>query len=76
MTSKLLDVKEVCEFLGVKPPRAYELARLWEKSNGTQGLPCIRLGGRQLRFSKKTIDRHLASLEGCDKQNREVKEDE
>ena len=74
MITKLLDVKEVSDFLGVNRPRVYELARLWEKSNGTQGLPCIRLGERQLRFSKTTIDRHLANLEDRDQQNGEVKD--
>jgi hypothetical protein len=74
MTTKLLNVREVGDFLDVKPARVYELARLWEKSNGTQGLPCIRLGERQLRFSKTTIDRHLAHLEGRDQQKGKVKD--
>ena len=53
---KLVGIDTICREFNIKKPRAYELARLWESSDGTLGLPCIRLGTRQLRFILTEID--------------------
>lgn len=72
MTNKLDNVKEISDYLGIKPPRAYELATLWEKSNGREGLPCIRLGKRQLRFSRAAVEAALNQIDRFDPINEEA----
>ena len=54
---KLLNVDEVSELLGTDRQRTYGLARLYERTQGKQGLPVIRLGLRQMRFSRSAIER-------------------
>ncbi|HEV7645942.1 MAG TPA: helix-turn-helix domain-containing protein [Pyrinomonadaceae bacterium] len=49
MTTKLLNVNEVSEILGLKPARVYELTR--------QGrLPFVLLGERQYRYSMMALE--------------------
>ena len=76
MITKLMTVKELCDLLGVNTARGYELARLWEQSEGKQGIPCIRLGERQLRFSQTAVENHLVFLEGRFQSNPEVQNNE
>jgi len=56
---KLLTVDEVGELLGIDRPRTWGLARLYEKTKGKQGIPVIRLGTRQMRFSRAAIERFI-----------------
>lgn len=72
MTQKLVKVKAVSEMLDIKDARTYELARLWEESGGKLGLPCVRLGQRQLRFFPSSVERYLRSLENLDLPGAEV----
>lgn len=71
MTKKLVSISEICELLNIKPPRAYDLARAWERSDGAYGLPCIRLGARQLRFSVEAVLEHLAKNDTAIRQYKE-----
>lgn len=75
MKTKLKNVREVSEYLGVKPPRTYELARLWEAGD-KHGLPCVRLGQRQLRFFPDSVERYLKNLENLDLPSEEVSNDD
>lgn len=58
-TKKLLNADEVSEILGINRARTWGLARLYERTKGKHGLPCIRLGIRQMRFSRAAIERFL-----------------
>lgn len=49
---KLMDTKEVMEYLSVPRITVYYLIR-------KKGLPVIKIGRRMLRFSKKDIDNWL-----------------
>lgn len=71
-TGNLMTVNEISEFLAVKPARTYELARLWEESGGKRGLPCIRLGQRQLRFFPSSVETYLKNLENSDNADEEA----
>jgi excisionase family DNA binding protein len=52
MTQKLLTVREVSEFLDLKPARIYDLCR--QKS-----IPFILIGQRQYRFSETVLTNWL-----------------
>lgn len=67
MTTKLLNVNEVSELLGLKPARVYELTR--EKC-----LPFVLLGERQYRYSPAAIQTWIDKGGNQDQQNGEVKD--
>lgn len=63
---KLLTATEVTEVLQIDLQRLYSLVR-------KKLLPCVRLGERQLRFSRQAIERFI---EDGGNQQSEVKQDE
>lgn len=67
MTTKLMNVREVSEILGLKPARVYELTR--EKC-----LPFVLCGERQYRYSETAILRWIDNGGNQDQQNEEVKD--
>lgn len=69
MTTKLLDVKEVSEILGLKPARVYELTR--EKR-----IPFVLLGERQYRYSANAIEAFINRGGNQDREKGEVKDHE
>ena len=44
--ARFLRVEEAAHALGISRSMAYALANEWLRSDGTHGLPCIRLGKR------------------------------
>jgi excisionase family DNA binding protein len=52
MTTKLLNVNQVSEILGLKPARVYELTR-------ENCLPFVLLGERQYRYSETAIENYI-----------------
>jgi excisionase family DNA binding protein len=48
-------VEEAAEILRISRSTAYEMANTWLRTNGTDGLPCIRLG-RRLVVPRAVID--------------------
>lgn len=65
MTTKLLNVREVSEILGLKPARVYELTR--EKC-----LPFVLCGSRQYKYSLAQIENWIDNGGNQDQQNGEV----
>jgi hypothetical protein len=45
-TRRFCGVPEAAKELGISRSAAYELANAWLKSNGADGLPCLKLGRR------------------------------
>ena len=62
MNTKLLNVREVAEMLGLKPARVYELTR--EKR-----LPFVLLGERQYRYSATAIQNWIDNGGNQDREN-------
>jgi Helix-turn-helix domain len=46
---ELLTIPEAARFLRIGRSAAYDLARRFEATGGSEGIPCIRVGGRLLR---------------------------
>ena len=67
MTTKLLNVREVGEILGLKPARVYQMTR--EKC-----LPFVLCGERQYRYSATAIQNWIDNGGNQDQQNGEVKD--
>lgn len=53
-----LDVEEAGRLLGISRGTAYEQARRYEETNGSEGLPVIRLG-KKLRVPTAAVLRML-----------------
>jgi hypothetical protein len=45
----LMSIPEAAKFLRIGRSAAYELARRFEATGGSEGLPCVRIGDRLLR---------------------------
>ncbi|MDZ7732495.1 MAG: helix-turn-helix domain-containing protein [Acidimicrobiia bacterium] len=54
-TAQFLTVEEAAKILRISRSSAYELANLWERTHGDEGLPAIRLG-RTLRVPRRAIE--------------------
>lgn len=48
-------VEEAAEILRISRSSAYEMANAWLRSDGTRGLPCVRLG-RRIVVPRAVID--------------------
>jgi hypothetical protein len=46
---ELLTIPEAARFLRIGRSAAYDLARRFEATGGSEGIPCVRVGGRLLR---------------------------
>jgi hypothetical protein len=42
-----VSIERAARILGIGRSKAYELARLYEKSDGADGIPCVRVGRAQ-----------------------------
>lgn len=59
--TEVLTVEEAAEVLRISRGAAYALARRWLETNGSEGLPCIRLG-RTVRVPRAALANLLAAL--------------
>jgi excisionase family DNA binding protein len=50
--TKLLDVEQAAQVLGLHPGTLYRMAR-------ARRIPCIRIGQRVIRFDPRALDRYL-----------------
>ena len=54
-----LTIEEAARVLRIGRGQAYELARLWRKTNGAQGLPNVEIGSKTKRVPKTALIRYL-----------------
>jgi hypothetical protein len=60
----ILTIPEVADYLRVRPPVVYELARRYRATGGREGLPVIMAGCRIMRVSRVELGRFIAGESG------------
>ena len=54
-----LRAEQAAELYGISRGKAFELGRLYIATSGAEGIPCLRLGERLLRFPTARVLHHL-----------------